>query len=154
MVAEFTDEELAYHEAGHAVLHVLLGGRVNRICIVRDDPKRGVEVPAAGDPLVADAATVHNRIVVLLGGEAALHVWRPANPRRPDAKDRARAEVLAATLSSEPASVLETDWEVAVGMLRSDENWPLVERLAKRLATERVLEGEDVQRLIRGEAHG
>jgi ATP-dependent Zn protease len=148
MAMEFTDEELAYHEAGHSVLHVLLGGTVTRVSIVRVDPHRGVHVPDAADPLPTDLVSVHNLIVVLLGGEAALHVWRAASLRRPDAKDRARAEALAAKISDEPASVLEADWQTAVSTLGGAENWSRVERLANRLATERVLDGDEVHRVI------
>jgi hypothetical protein len=148
--AQFSDEELAYHEAGHAVLQVLLGGTVTRVSIEREDASRGVRLPGQIEPPATDAPSVHNRIVVLLGGEAALHVWRPSSSVRPDANDRQQAEPLAATISDQPASVLEADWQRAVTTLQSDENWARVKRVAKRLATERVLDDDEVHRLIRG----
>src|SRR5262249_23237798 len=41
-LAQFTDEHLAYHEAGHAVIHHLHGGTVLRLSIERTDPREGM----------------------------------------------------------------------------------------------------------------
>ncbi len=45
MTIDLTDEELALHEAGHSVIHVLLGGTLKRVSIVRDDPSRASRPP-------------------------------------------------------------------------------------------------------------
>ena len=44
-LSAYTDEQLAYHEAGHAVIHALQGGTVSRVSIECADPPRGVQLP-------------------------------------------------------------------------------------------------------------
>ena len=49
-LAQFSDEQLAYHEAGHAVLHHLQGGVVTRLSIERSDPQQGTHVVPLPEP--------------------------------------------------------------------------------------------------------
>jgi hypothetical protein len=148
MTTHFSDQELALHEAGHTVLQVLLGGRVTRVSIVRDEPSRGVQLPSGTDPLPGDPAAVHDRAVVLLGGEAAQHIRNPASPRHADSTDRKRAERLLATIA---AADLEPDWSRALAILRMPENWQRVQRLADVLVRKRVVDGVEAERIVRGE---
>ena len=48
-LAQFTDEHLAYHEAGHAVVHHLQGGTVLRLSIERTDTKQGMHPVLSDD---------------------------------------------------------------------------------------------------------
>src|SRR5919201_6256250 len=61
------DEDLAYHEAGHAVMHALNGGTVERVSIERGDPQRGVRVQPFAEAGVGEPAAPR-RIPVLGGG--------------------------------------------------------------------------------------
>ncbi len=111
---QYSDEELAYHEAGHAVAALLLGRTVTRVNIVRDDASRGVRVPSFRDDAEETPETTADKILILLAGGAAQHVRDPSMPRSEDAKDWPRAEALAGTTST-----LETAWARAVSLLRS-----------------------------------
>lgn len=52
-----SDDELAYHEAGHAVIHVLQGGAISRVSIDRRDQARGVQVASEAAPAAATTFT-------------------------------------------------------------------------------------------------
>jgi ATP-dependent Zn protease len=140
---EYSDEDLAYHEAGHTVAAVLLGRTVTRVSIVRDDASRGVRVPSFNDAVEVTPAAVADKILILLAGSAAQHVRDPASPRRQDAKDWPRAEALAGSTSS-----VETEWERAVDFLQVPRHWDRVEDIAQALLRERVLEGEQIAQLM------
>jgi ATP-dependent Zn protease len=68
---DLTDEELALHEGGHSVIHVLFADTLKRVSIVRDDPSRGVQTTEAARHAAHDETAAHDRIAVLLAGEAA-----------------------------------------------------------------------------------
>ena len=72
-LAQFTDEHLAYHEAGHAVVHHLQGGTIVRLSIARTDPKQGMH--PAKQPTPTESAdqqkALHDLVVLLVAGEVA-----------------------------------------------------------------------------------
>jgi hypothetical protein len=55
MTDAYTDDELAFHEAGHSVMRILLGGTFNRVSIVRDDPARGVRTAQTSTKIANDS---------------------------------------------------------------------------------------------------
>ena len=140
---EYSDEHLAYHEAGHTVAALLLGRSVTRVSIVRDDASRGVRVPSFNNASGQTDEVVADNMLILLAGNAAEHVRDPTRPRRQDAKDWSRAEALA-----EGTSSLETEWTRAVDLLRMPRHWDRVEEIAQALLRERVLEGEQIAQLM------
>ena len=140
---QYSDEDLAYHEAGHTVAALLLGRSVARVSIVRDDPTRGVRVPSFDAEAPDESGTGRDKVLILLAGCAAQQVRDPASPRQTDAKDWPRAEALAGS-----ASALEAEWERAVALLQSPEHWQRVERLAQALLRERVLESAQIAQLM------
>ena len=140
---EYSDEDLAYHEAGHTVAALLLGQNVTRVSIVRDDASRGVRVPSFNNTAEETSEGVADKILILLAGSAAQHVRDPASPRRHDANDWARAEALAGCTSS-----LEAEWVRAVDLLTMPANWKHVEEIARALLRERALDGEQITQLM------
>jgi ATP-dependent Zn protease len=141
---QYSDEDLAYHEAGHAVAALVLGHSVVRVSIVRDDPIRGVRVPSLGNEELAEGSeAVHDRILIQLAGNAAQQVRNPGSPRQRDAKDWPRAEALAGS-----AEVLEVEWERAVALLKMPEHWQRVDRIAQALLREQVLEDTQIAELV------
>src|SRR5689334_9568401 len=76
-LAQFSDEDMAYHESGHAVIHHLNGGTVTRLSIDRDDPRRGCTTAprTAAKPSADPNQALTTQIALLVGGDvaAALH---------------------------------------------------------------------------------
>src|SRR4051794_17184731 len=72
-LAQFTDEHLAYHEAGHAVVHHLQGGTVTRLSIERTDPGQGTHTAPRPTPTRnADTdKTLREVVALLVAGEVA-----------------------------------------------------------------------------------
>jgi hypothetical protein len=75
--AQFTDEHLAYHEAGHAVVHHLQGGSDVRLSIERTDPKQGMH--PAKQPTPAESAdqqkALRDLVALLVAGEVAATIY-------------------------------------------------------------------------------
>ena len=72
-LAQFTDEHLAYHEAGHAVVHHLHGGTIVRLSIERTDPKQVMQ-PARQPPPAKSAEqlkALRDLVALLVAGEVA-----------------------------------------------------------------------------------
>jgi hypothetical protein len=86
---------------------------------------------------------VRDKILVLLAGSAAQHVRNPASPRQTDAKDWPRAETLA-----DDKAVLETEWQRALALLRTPEHWEQVDRIARALLREHLLQGAQIAELM------
>ena len=140
---QYSDEDLAYHEAGHTVAALLLGRTVTRVSIVRDDASRGVHVPSFRDDAEETSEAAADKILILLAGGAAQHVRDPSMPRRQDAKDWPRAEALAGTTSA-----LETAWARTVTLLQVPDHWEQVEQIAQSLLRERVLDADQIAQLM------
>jgi hypothetical protein len=137
---QFSDADLAYHEAGHAVAALALGQTVARVSIMREDASRGVQVPSFN---AEDSAAVRDKVLILLAGCAAQQVRDPTSPRRQDAKDWPRAEALIGDTAA-----LEAEWDRAMALLQTPEHWQQVDRIAQALLRERILEREQILRLM------
>jgi ATP-dependent Zn protease len=132
MTVPLSEEQLAYHEAGHAVARVVLGGHVDRVSLRMDDPPKSVNP----DGPVAELA-VRDRIAVLLAGDAALAL--KDNTSIASESDRQRAEALA---GADAASVLAAEQERVTQLLR--DRWSSVESIAQLLIQKRVIDHADV----------
>jgi hypothetical protein len=88
-----TDEDLdrwkiAYHEAGHAVVHRVAGGQVKKVEILRNGG--GITVTAEDGP-ADDDGLIHWLVMILAGGEAeARFLVRKHGQWRSDARRAAR----------------------------------------------------------------
>jgi hypothetical protein len=76
-LAQFNDEHLAYHEAGHAVIHHLQGGSIVRLSIERTDPKEGMQ--PAKQPAPVESAdqqkALRDVVALLVAGEVAATIY-------------------------------------------------------------------------------
>lgn len=117
--AKFTDEELAYHEAGHSVIHHLLGGTISRVSIDRRDPGRGVHTRgappvAAGVTEGADEVDARQRIAVLVAGEVALYLHSGERRQVSDSLDRegaVHAARVVAAHDSAASAMIDEEWD-------------------------------------------
>ncbi|MBI3972818.1 MAG: hypothetical protein HY332_16195 [Chloroflexi bacterium] len=149
----FTDEELAYHEAGHAVVHRLTGGTISRVSIDRGDPARGVHIrevspsPSGG----VDESSARLRIAVLMAGEVALFLHSGERRTVPDSRDRDDALRAARSAGADDATaraMINEEWDRVRERLREAATWKKVERLAAALVQHRALDGANVHELI------
>jgi hypothetical protein len=102
-----------------------------------------VRVPSlANENTPESSEAVRDRILIQLAGNAAQYVRNPSSPRHQDGKDWPRAEALAGS-----AGVLEAEWERAVALLEMPEHWQRVDRIARALLRERVLETAQIAEL-------
>ena len=146
------DEDLAYHEAGHAVMHALNGGTVERVSIERGDPQRGVRVQPFAEAGMSEPEA-RRRIAVLVAGEVGLFLHGGERRQVPDSVDREHAmrTARAAGVGDAAANALiAEEWERVRERLRDATVWGKVEALAQALAQRRTLDGAEVHRLIDG----
>jgi hypothetical protein len=149
-VARFSDEELAYHEAGHAVMHVFNGGTVERVSIERADPKRGVRVQPFSTEGLSEAEA-RQWIRVLVAGEVGLFLHSGERRQVPDSVDREgamRAARAAGAGDAAANAMIAEEWDRVRDQLREGTVWGKVEALAQALVQRRTLDGAEVQRLI------
>ena len=72
-LSQFSDEELAYHESGHAVAYQLGGGTISRLSVQRADRARVTQVtPAQPPPNPNDPADLRCLVAAMIGGEVAM----------------------------------------------------------------------------------
>ena len=145
-LAQFTDEQLAYHEAGHAVVHHLQGGIVTRLSIERTDPQPGTHI--APRPSLAQAAdpqrALRDVISVQVAGEVAATLsGAPAGIVAAGGKvDRERAVQAAASVGVDEAAaqvMIEEAWSHVRAMLEDPAAWKLVQTTAEQLLHQKVL---------------
>jgi hypothetical protein len=148
-LARFTDEQLAYHEAGHAVLHHRQGGIVTRLSIERTDPRQGTHV--GPEPPLAQAAdpqqALRERVAVLVAGEAAATVrGEPAEAvAAGGAVDREAAVRAAAEagLDEDAAhAMIAEEWPRVRALLEEPDTWALVETTAQALLRQKTLDAD------------
>jgi ATP-dependent Zn protease len=147
-----SDEEMAYHEAGHAVIHLLNGGTISRVSIDRQDPQRGVH-PAGALPEVKDEGAARARAAVAVAGEAAGLIRNEQRLRATAAADYEAAMRAARRVTPDEAAAQRLVVEEAVRVrerLGQPEVWRQVEAVAAALMRQRTITGEEVARAIRG----
>jgi hypothetical protein len=144
-LARFTDEQLAYHEAGHAVLHHLQGGVVTRLSIERDDAQGTHVGPRPAPAPAADPqATLRDLVALLIAGEVAATIRGAPEEvvAAGGAVDRAAAVRAAAEMGVDEAAaraMIDAAWPRVRARLEEPDNWTLVERAAQALLREKTL---------------
>jgi hypothetical protein len=145
-LAQFSDEQLAYHEAGHAVLHHLQGGVVTRLSIERTDPRQGTHVGPQPPP--AESAdpqqALRERVAVLVAGEVAATIQgAPEDAVAAGGKaDREAALRAAAEVGLDEAAaraMIEAEWPRVRARLEEPDTWKLVETTAQALLRQKTL---------------
>lgn len=144
-------DELAHHEAGHAVVEVVLGTVPDYVTIVQNGNAAGGSGHIGGYKMVRGPG-VMDQMTVSYAGYAA-HI-----KYAPDAEERARAgarddfdtaERCMLTLQRYPIpGVLEFHQAEAARLV--DEHWPAIQRVAAALQVEKTIEAERLQELING----
>jgi hypothetical protein len=136
-LAQFTDEHLAYHEAGHAVIHHLQGGTIVRLSIERTDPKQGTH--PAKQPTPAESSdqqkALRDLIALLVAGEVAATIYgAPETIVKAGGRiDREHAIRSAAEVGVDAAAaraMIEDEWPRVRDRLEEPANWKLVDSLA------------------------
>jgi hypothetical protein len=151
-LAQFTDEHLAYHEAGHAVIHHLHGGTILRLSIERTDPKQGMHSEKEPTPTEsADQQKAPRDLVALLvAGEVAATIHgAPENVVEAGGRvDREHAIRRAALLGVDEAAaraMIEAEWPRVRDRLEEPANWKLVDSLAQQLVRHKVLDADQIR---------
>ena len=163
-LAQFSDSDMAYHEAGHAVIHHLGGGTVKRISIDRSDARRGVmanprpadapETPAAKPPADPKPKLAHT-ISVLVAGDAAGTIHGTPEQiitagSRVDHEQALRAAAEAGLTPEDAHAMIDDAWERARQQLQQPETWRLVDALAQELIAQRSIEGDRIAAILKG----
>ena len=148
MTIAHTDDELAFHEAGHSVIRILLGGTFNRVSIVRHDPVQGAPPVQTLMNIANDTAAVRDRVAVLLAGEAAQHLHDCQHPRQAGSNDRQQAEVAARSVTHDTDALMEAEWQRVRDMLQRPPAWRQVEAVARLLVREQTVDVATVHRVV------
>ena len=153
-------ELIAYHEAGHALMALLLGGKVKQVTIEPDNddgPDRHGDTQViwrrAG---ISEKEFAKKAVQVSLAGPVAEMIYS-GDPYHPglvaewaaDWQAAWQAAVLLCPRERQRLNYLE---QVAVALyhrLRDDDLWPALAALADNLLAHETLEGEQVEEIVR-----
>ena len=152
-------ELIAYHEAGHALMALLLGGTVQQVTI---EPDRDDGPDRQGDTRVlwhragiSDKEFAKKAVQVCLAGPVAEMIYS-GDPYHPGlvaewAADWRAAWEAAVPLHSGERQRLEYREQVSIQLyhrLKKDDLWPALASLADNLLAHETLEGEQVEEIV------
>lgn len=136
-------KRMAYHEAGHAVLGLILGRELNYVSLEEGDQGANFEELEDSSPGVSEL-----RIKTALAGPIAEHHWFGSSWGCLGDIRRIQDE-----LEEHPLDGLNTIKALADSVWEAfGSQWDSVARVAEELHKKRRLEVKDVQRLVAGEA--
>jgi len=147
------EEELAYHESGHAVVSAVLGFPPDYVTIVQDGNAAGGSGHTGGYKMVK-APGIMDQMTVSYAGYAAHIKYEPDAEERAlagarDDFEKAKRSML--LIRGQPIpGVLEHYRKEAARMV--DENWSSIQRVAQALVIEKTIDTERLQQLIAGES--
>lgn len=150
-LSQFSDNDMAYHESGHAVIHHLNGGTIQRLSIDRADPRRGTQ---PSSPRGAEKKPgLGHVIAVLVAGDVAGQEHGTAENlttagSRVDYDQAFRAAAEAGFDRDEARAMIDSKWERVRTQLREPASWRLVEALAQALLKQRTLDAEQVKAIL------
>lgn len=154
-LSQFSDEDLAYHETGHAVVHHLNGGTVTRLSIDRADPHRGCRpAPRPAPAKSADPQqALTNLFALLVGGEVAATLHGTPDHLvtaggRVDHEAALRAAADAGIGVAEASAMIDAEWNRVRDRLRDPAAWRLVENLARSLLQHKTLDAEQIASVL------
>lgn len=153
------DELVAYHEAGHAFMAVLLGGRVKQVTI---DPDNDDGPDRYGDTQIlwrrsrmGEKEFAQKSVQVCLAGPVAEMIYS-GDPYHPglvaegagDWRDAWEAAVVLYADERKRLEYLEATSIALYHRMKSDNLWPALAALADNLLAHETLEGEDVEEIV------
>ena len=152
-LAQFTDEDMAYHEAGHAVIHHGNGGTVRRVSIDRSDVRRGVEAAAPRE--TEHTPGLGHTIAVLVAGDVAGRLHGSAEHvttagSRVDYDQAFRAAAHAGFDADETRAMIDSKWQRVRDRLQEPATWQRVETIAQALLQRRTLDEAELTTLLAG----
>jgi ATP-dependent Zn protease len=152
-------EIIAYHEAGHALMALLLGGKVRLVTI---EPDRDDGPDRQGDTQVlwsrsgiSDTEYAKKAVQVCLAGPVAEMIYS-GNPYHPGmvaewAADWQEAWSAAVPLHANERTRLKYLEDVSIQLyhrLKHDDLWPALASLADHLLAHETLESEQVEEIV------
>jgi ATP-dependent Zn protease len=148
-IPPLSDEEKAFHEAGHAIVAHLLGYRVIRIQL---DPKPRVDIPE----LELDVANFNDaerddrrkRLVVRYAGHVSQFYFSGVKDEvnsRADFKCNEWNATLLADDGDAAQELLDKSMQDAQQLLKVSHHWKAVQELARELVKRRNIEGEELR---------
>lgn len=153
------DEITAYHEAGHALMALLLGERVQSISIEPDwddGPRRSGEVQIAFTTSDSSRDTILRSIQIALAGPVAemIHSGEPFHPGLVEewsADWSAAWDAAAAILPQETSRLrfLEQSTVQIYRLLRDDKHWAALAAIVDHLLAHETLESDEVHEIVR-----
>ena len=147
------DDELAHHEAGHAVVSSVLGFPPDYVTIARDGSAAGASGHAGGYKMVHGLGNLDQMTVSYAGYAAHVKYAPDAGERalRGARNDFGKAEKCMDVLPLGPG-----EREALMQLKRSeaaklvDEEWPAVQHVARALQVEKTISSARLQELIDG----
>lgn len=151
-------ELIAYHEAGHVLTAVLLGGKVKHVSIdpdSADGPERYGDTEIHWRRNVSDKDYAKIAVQVSLAGPAAEMIYS-GDPYHPGmvaewAADWQEAWTAATHLHADERQRLDYLEQVSIQLyhrLKRDDLWPALAALADHLLAHETLEGEEVEEIV------
>ncbi|MBV9578178.1 MAG: hypothetical protein JO057_06265 [Chloroflexi bacterium] len=151
-LAQFTDEHLAYHEAGHAVVYHLQGGTIVRLSIERTDPNQGMRPAEQLTPTAAadQLNALRDLVALLVAGEVAASIYgAPDNVVKAggsvDREDAIRRAAEVGMDETAARAMIGAEWPRVRDRLEEPANWKLVDSLAQQLVRQKVLDADQIR---------
>lgn len=157
-------EALAYHEAGHAYVAILLGGRVERVTLepdYDDGPRREGDVQVAWHDAMSERELARRDILVSLAGPICESILRgedsPEEPTPIESVPEWRADLMAAAQAASlwethpvrhRAAIRAAETELRT-LLSQDGHWAVVAAIADELTAHETLEWEQLTEIYR-----
>ena len=157
-LAQFSDSDMGFHEAGHAVIHHLNGGTIIRLSIDRTNDRRGTQTaperPSDASSGDDPKTTLDKRLALLVAGDAAgsIHgtpIEIVTAGSRVDYEQALWATAEAGSGPQDARAMIDTAWERAREQLRQPDTWRLVDALAQELIQKRTLEAEQIASILK-----
>ena len=156
----------AYHEAGHAVVALLLGMRLRSVTILFDEehhnkglcscePEKGLDRVDEW-PLPRREAWANRRITFVIAGPIAEKRFTNRTNRAGSSADFDEAVRIAEKVSlsdREAERQIDWLWERANNLLAVKETWKAVEEVAAALLAQQTLTGRAVKKIVRQTHH-
>ena len=152
-------ELIAYHEAGHALMAVLLGGEIHLVTIEPDNDdgpaRQGDTQVLWGRAGISEKEFAKKAVQVSLAGPVAEMIYS-GDPCHPGfvaewAADWREAWEAAALLHPDKRKRLEYLEQISIQLyhrLKEDELWAALASLADNLLAHETLEGEQVEEIV------